>query len=423
MRLLFYAYRIITWLSFALPALALGGTLLAVRRRKQILPLRTFVRAGGAGAMMGGATALTYASLAGAVVPPGQMLLACWFGIGAICVFLALNWLLGRGVGTVFRLDAKSGQACCRGAQIGAGLVQGLLLVAIGLPYLVSLLIVYRPKAPSPGDPRTLIDAPFETVKIPATDGIGLEAWWIPPAYNHYTDHRGSLEWGRDTVLFCPGFGADKASQLFLVRDLVANGYNVLALDLRGHGRSAGQFTGFGGIEGRDVLGAIRWIRKNHPQQSRRILGLGDSLGAVALIEAAADQSRESQAIDAIAAYNPYDDFGQMVRLAAHDRIVPPGRWLLTNLVLPMASGHVGSDLSKLAPSRAIQKLWPRPILVLGNSNAAYLIGERSEELYQSAQQPRLAYWSDAPDRDALLHDSTAALTVRIFFDEERSIL
>jgi alpha-beta hydrolase superfamily lysophospholipase len=260
-------------------------------------------------------------------------------------------------------------------------------------------------------------------VHFRATDGTRLEGWWIPATRNAATDGRGSVKWGRDTVLFCPGFGADKAAQLFLTRDLVANGYNVLAIDLRAHGRSGGSFTAMGGLESRDVLGAVRWIRQWHPNESQRILGLGESLGAAALIEAAADPGPEGQAIDAIAAYNPYADLSDEVNQLAARHTIAPAHWTLRNVILPVASAQVGCDLSRVSPRIAVRKLWPRPLLVIGNPASSRVGGKGSYDLFQGALQPKYGYFLDTADHETLLHDHTAALTVRVFFDEERSIL
>jgi len=308
--------------------------------------------------------------------------------------------------------------------QIAAGVVQATLLVIVGLPYLGSLLVLYRPKAPASGDPQSLVNAgAFETVAFEATDGTPLEGWWIPATRNARTDGRGTVKWGSDTVLLCHGFGADKGRDLFLAADLVANGYNVFALDFRAHGHSGGQFTGMGGIESRDVLGAVRYIRRTHGGQCNRILGLGEGLGAVALINAAADPGPEGQAIAAIAAYNPYDNLGGVLRTVAAEHTVRPGRWAFMNAVLPVASAQLGADLLHVSPAAALGAFWPRPILVLGDPKSRDPLYGRSFDLYESAYQPKYAYWRDDAEPSALLHDRRAALTVRIFFDGEQSIL
>ena len=419
-----YVYPVISWLYLALPLIGLAMAVVLARRGRGIRPLRVFLRACAAGALLGAAVAISYGSVAGAALPLGQVLLTCYLAVGAVCVVLALNWLLSQLVSRLLGIDPRTGQGgCCKWAHIGAGALQAVLMILLALPYLGSVLLLYRPKSPGHGDPLTLLDAPFQTARFLATDGTRIDAWWVPARRSAQTDGRGSVKWGRDTVLLCHGFSADKAKDLFLARDLVSNGYNVLAIDLRAHGHSGGQFTAFGGVEARDVLGAVRWLRRTHADECHRILGLGESLGAVALIEAAADPSPEGQSIDAIAAYNPYDEFGAVVSAVAQRHTVRFGHWVFAHLVMPIGSAQVGMDLARLSPARAVRSLWPRPILVLGNPLSRDVLTGRSFNVYQSALQPKYSYSPEDEDRDALLHDKKAAMTVRIFFDEEQSIL
>ena len=417
-------YRIISWLYLAVPMAACGLAVWSARRSGSIRPIRSLLRMGTAGALLGGAVALAYGSLGGGGVSAGQLTIACYGGIAVICALVGMNFALAGGLARLLRLRDKPDEDHSRQwAHALAIVIDAMLLVAIGMPYLGSLLLLYRIRAPSAGDPRTLIDAPFETVHFAASDGVAIEGWWIPATHNAQTDGRGSVKWGQDTVLLCHGFEADKARHLFLARDLVANGYNVLAIDLRAHGRSGGQLTGYGAVEGRDVLGAVRWLRSHRAGQCGRILGLGESLGAVALIEAAADPGPDGQAIDTIAAYNPYDDLPAVFRAVADPHTVAAGKWGLMHLAVPLASAQIGADLGHFIPARAAQALWPRPLLVLGNPRSPLPAYDRSYDLFDRAMQPKYGYFRDDETRDALLHDHTAALTVRIFFDGERSIL
>jgi uncharacterized protein len=71
---------------------------------------------------------------------------------------------------------------------------------------------------------------------------------------------------------------------------LVHAGYNVLVLDLRGHGESAAQYASPGYLESRDVLGAIHYVRDRGEHAPIALLGL--SYGAAAVVLAAA-QSKD----------------------------------------------------------------------------------------------------------------------------------
>jgi pimeloyl-ACP methyl ester carboxylesterase len=81
---------------------------------------------------------------------------------------------------------------------------------------------------------------------------------------------------------------------------LVHGGYNVLALDLRGHGESAAQYATPGYLEARDILGAVRYVRSLG--ETKPIVLLGISYGAVASL-LAAGRSQEIAAVIADGAY------------------------------------------------------------------------------------------------------------------------
>jgi pimeloyl-ACP methyl ester carboxylesterase len=65
---------------------------------------------------------------------------------------------------------------------------------------------------------------------------------------------------------------------------LHASGFNILMIDLRGHGESEGERVTFGKQEKWDVLGAVDWL---HQRGFTKIGVLGASLGAVSTVEAA----------------------------------------------------------------------------------------------------------------------------------------
>jgi len=135
-----------------------------------------------------------------------------------------------------------------------------------------------------------------ETVSFNATDGVPIRAWWLPappPA--------------RGTVIIAPG--GDHTRQVMLPRSvfLVHGGYNVLAIDLRGHGESGGRFISPGLVERRDVLGAIRYVRSRGERGPIALMGV--CLGGVASIFAAAESPEVGAVISDSAFPSGYDVF------------------------------------------------------------------------------------------------------------------
>jgi uncharacterized protein len=102
----------------------------------------------------------------------------------------------------------------------------------------------------------------YREVEVRSSDGLRLSAWWV--------DGAGS---SRAAVLV-HGWGAEEA------------GFDVLMIDLRGHGGSEGDRVTLGYREVRDVQGALSWLEKRGFDPERVVLH-GWSMGGVAVIQAA----------------------------------------------------------------------------------------------------------------------------------------
>jgi len=115
-----------------------------------------------------------------------------------------------------------------------------------------------------------------ETVSFDSKDGIPLKAWWLPAS-------------GMPRGAVIVAHGIDHTRQVMLPRAafLVRGGFDVLLIDLRGHGESGGTIVSPGLLEARDILGALRYIRSRGDNQPMVVLGV--SYGAVASLIAAAE--------------------------------------------------------------------------------------------------------------------------------------
>ena len=223
-----------------------------------------------------------------------------------------------------------------------------ILLFVIGLPYIMAVGMVYRPKIETDDTPQKQLGFKYQDVHFAATDGVPIDGWWIPAMNLARAGETPPFTPGDRTVILATGW-ANKANQLMLARELVPHGYNVLTFDFRAHGDSGGQISSFGDLERRDVLGAVRWVRASHPQQSRQVLGLGISMGGAALLAASAEPTPEGRAIDKVAVYDTYNDLSSLVTSIAAQHF--------------NAAAGVGNEIPRPPAGQRPRRGGPKPFL------------------------------------------------------------
>jgi alpha-beta hydrolase superfamily lysophospholipase len=435
--------RVLAGLYLALPPLTAG--LIAWRHRRSPQPQYARAAAGFvftcvAGMIIGVGLTLIYAHAIQGHAPLVQLALASYVAVGVICLLKGFSWLLKEGTERALRVrvaPAERGGAWVARTTTALTL-RVILLFVIGLPYIMAVAMVYRPKIETADTPQKQLGFKYQPVRFTATDGVPIDGWWIPAISITSPGETPAFTPGERTVILCHGLGANKANQLALARELVPHGYNVIAFDFRAHGSSGGQISSFGALERRDVLGAVRWVRASHPQQSKQVLGLGISMGGAALLAASAEPTAEGRAIDKVAVYDTYDDLSSLVTsITARHPFSPPLAWLTKCVALPLAGAHAGADLAHFSPAVEADALAPRPLLVIHARGDDVIDFEHGVRLYDRASQPKLRFWigkddkhgrfldrqGNPADHNAIIFNDDAANAVRWFFDESDSIL
>jgi alpha-beta hydrolase superfamily lysophospholipase len=117
---------------------------------------------------------------------------------------------------------------------------------------------------------------PFETITLNTSKGLQIEAWYGK------TD---SLN-AKGTVVLFHGITVTKTQMLDAAYEFRYWGYNVMLIDLRGHGNSEGNITTIGFREAEEVKLAFDFVQQ---KGEKNIFLFGSSLGAVVITKAISD--------------------------------------------------------------------------------------------------------------------------------------
>ena len=201
----------------------------------------------------------------------------------------------------------------------------------------------------------------------------------VAPALRAKWKLRGCVTWHRR--LSCQ---RDWFAPMFL-----SQGYAVLLPDSRAHGASEGRFVTYGLLEKYDVIAWANWMRR---AGCRNLYGLGESLGASILIQAAAVQP----VFAAIVAECPYADLRetaeyrvrQMLRM--HAFVTVPAAKIVVSSGMLYANWVYGLNFQQVSPILSIAKA-SSPILLIHGLKDFRTPPTNSEKL--ASANPRDPLW------------------------------
>lgn len=272
-----------------------------------------------------------------------------------------------------------------------AGSLILLVLVVAGTLWITHdrALNLIHPKRTLPEQtPNDYALANWETVQVPARDGLELTAWFIPPPMNS----------DGATLIFVHGYGGNRGGLLPQAALLMEQGYGALLIDLRNHGDSEGDRTTFGWLEVQDVQGALDYLLMRPEVNASRIGVVGESLGASTAIRAAALEP-DIRAVVAQAAFSSLEDnvAEGVQRLTG----LPP--FPFAPLVLYFAEQEAGGRIGLVRPVNEIGAIAPRPILLMHGTDDPFIDVSNSQRLYDAAGEPRQLVLFDGAAHGRLL--------------------
>ncbi len=263
---------------------------------------------------------------------------------------------------------------------------RALLVACVFAPLFLGSLLIHRLKIGN-ADPAVVFPgSSLETVTFATEDGLRLSGWFL-------------AEEGSDaTVVICHGAGANKGNFAAFLHLFREEGYNALIFDFRGHGESDGHTLTFGLYESRDVRAAVDWLRSERSEAARHVYGLGSSMGAMALVRAAADDPRiEAVILDSCFASAP---------LLAEQHLGSgiAGRTAGT-LVLGAMALHAGRSFRVLDARPALARLAGRPVLLIHGDADRIIPPVNLDILYDAAESPKERWLGPGPHSNVLTED------------------
>jgi dipeptidyl aminopeptidase/acylaminoacyl peptidase len=230
-------------------------------------------------------------------------------------------------------------------------------------------------------------------VAVAARDGAMLRAWSIRPPNSN-----GSA------VILLHGLGDNRTGMTGYAELLLSQGFSVLMPDARAHGVSGGDLATFGLLETDDIRRWLDWIQQSH--HPRCIFGLGESMGAVQLLQSLRTETR----FCAVVAESPFASFREI----GYDRVgqrFHTGSWLGRTILRPIvefaflyARLKYKLDFEQVSPEDAIARTQVPIFLIHGKVDSN--IPVRHAELIVT-RNPGVSLW-EVPNADHCAARSTA---------------
>lgn len=205
----------------------------------------------------------------------------------------------------------------------------------------------------------------YETLRLRTVDDVELVGWFMPAAGR-----------ARATVLFLHGNAENISTHFMNVAWMPAAGFNVLALDYRGYGGSAGA-PSLPGVQ-LDIDAALAALLARPDVDARRIVLFGQSLGGAFAIHYAARGMRRG-ALRAVISDSAFADYQMIASEKLADFFLSwPLQWL------PRLT--VDNDYAPLA---SIGEVSPLPLVLIHGEADAIVPPHHAQRLYEAAKAPK----------------------------------
>ncbi len=214
-------------------------------------------------------------------------------------------------------------------------------------------------------------------VALMAADGTRLFAWHL------------TAEAPRGVVCYFHGNGENISTHIVNVAWLPSAGFEVLLLDYRGYGASAGR-ADFPAVL-LDVRAGLDWCVARGKQSGLPVHALGQSLGAALLLDVVAGSDYRNT-LTAVVADSSFSSYRRIARDALSQS------WLFVPLKYPLSRLVTAQH----NPEDAVRKLSPLPLFVLHSPDDVLVPYTHGERIFAAATTPKCFLKTSGPHNAAL---------------------
>src|SRR5688500_4010179 len=184
--------RILAAMYLALPPLAAAVAVYRWRRLRSAHHIVGFLLTCVSGTILGAFVSLLYARATDTRAPLGQILLTIYLAVAVLSLLKGASWLLKEGIDRLLRVRRRPAlpdeppplpSAWRPWREAGAVMLRAVILFAFGLPYIMAVVMVYRPKVTGIEDPTQQLGFPYQPVEFTTSDGVRIDGWWVPAHY------------------------------------------------------------------------------------------------------------------------------------------------------------------------------------------------------------------------------------------------
>ena len=223
-------------------------------------------------------------------------------------------------------------------------LAETLLIIYVIIPAYGAYHMTHPFRAPVGEAPMTF-DMAYEEAALTTADGVTLRGRYVPSR-------------NRAAIIAIHGSDGNRLQLLWHAQALAERGYGVLLFDLRAHGESGGEIFQVANPSA-DVKAAVDYLRHREDVDPDQIGAVGLSLGAQALLQAAAQEPALKAIVSDGAAYTTEEDVLPLPSQYRLLYVATPLYWM-TDRMAELMSGVPAKSLKT-----SLRQMGPRPLLLI----------------------------------------------------------